>query len=107
LCHEKKNKIYEINTTSEVFALLGCYAAQIGIYLPTFRDELSVPSSSVQQFLKMGPLCCPETSVNNYQSAQRKMPGKRRSHSHRSVSLKSRINSTGFKDISVFSHNII
>jgi hypothetical protein len=35
---------------------VGCYAAQIGVYLPTFRGDLSVQSSSVQQFLKMGPI---------------------------------------------------
>jgi len=28
-----------------IFALLGCYAAYNGSYLPTFRDTLSVPSS--------------------------------------------------------------
>jgi len=30
-----------------VFALLGCYAPYIGIYLPMFRDYLSVLSSKV------------------------------------------------------------
>jgi hypothetical protein len=29
----------------EVFALLSCYAAYVGSFLPTFRDSLSVPSS--------------------------------------------------------------
>jgi hypothetical protein len=91
----RKKNVYEINTTNEVLALLGCYAAQIGIYLPTFRGELSVPSSSVQHYLKMGPICCPETSVNN-QSTPRKMPQERSSHSRRGGSLKSRVNSTCF-----------
>ena len=30
----------------EVLARLACYVASVGIYLPTFRDTLSVPSSS-------------------------------------------------------------
>jgi len=33
-----------VNHTSEIFDLLGCYAAQVGSYLPTFRNNLSVPS---------------------------------------------------------------
>jgi len=44
---------------NEIFALLGCYAAYIGSWLQTFRDNLSVPSSS----LKMGPIGRTETSV--------------------------------------------
>ena len=32
---------------NEIFAFLGCYAAQIGSNLPTFRDNVSVPSSRV------------------------------------------------------------
>jgi hypothetical protein len=31
--------------TKDIFDLLGCYTAYIGSYLPTFRDNLSVPSS--------------------------------------------------------------
>jgi hypothetical protein len=30
------------------FALLGCYVASSGNFLPTFRDNLSVPSSRVK-----------------------------------------------------------
>lgn len=30
-------------TSDEIFALLGCYTAQIGSQLSTFRDNLSVP----------------------------------------------------------------
>jgi len=53
-------------------ALLGCYAANSGNFLPTFRDNLSVPSSGFKNFeilvldswsVKMGPICCAETSV--------------------------------------------
>jgi len=36
----------------EVFALLGRYAALIGSQLPTLRDSLSVPPSSVKQSKK-------------------------------------------------------
>jgi hypothetical protein len=32
-----------------IWALLECYAAQDGILLPTFRDDLSVPSSKDKQ----------------------------------------------------------
>ena len=53
--------------TYEIFALLGCYAAQIGRYLPAFWDNLSVPTSKVKiaLCLEMVPGGCPETSVNN------------------------------------------
>jgi hypothetical protein len=52
----------------EVFALLGCYAALVGISLLAFRDIISVPSSRIKQSknldcltpwsLKMGPMGC-------------------------------------------------
>ena len=41
----------------EIFAVLGFYAALIGSLLPTCA-----------YLLKMGPVCCPETSVIDYQS---------------------------------------
>jgi hypothetical protein len=50
-------------------ALLGCYSASGGDLLPTFRDNLSVPSLGVEN-LKESPLSqpnCPDTSVTNYQ----------------------------------------
>jgi len=54
-------------------ALLGYYTARSGNSLPTFRDNLSVQSSIVNNPnfldswpLKMGPIGCPETSVRNY-----------------------------------------
>ena len=64
----------------EAFTLLGCYAASIGSQLPTLRDNLSVPSSSVEQSrrvlhyswttrpLKMGPTRCLKPSIINYKS---------------------------------------
>jgi hypothetical protein len=72
----------------KICGLLGYYTASCGICLPTFRDNVSVPSSRVKipsrketlssffvtgflSFLeswpvKMGPIRCLETSVNNY-----------------------------------------
>jgi hypothetical protein len=41
--------------------------------------------------LKMGPISCPETSVNEYHSTLRYTPEERRSHQHRGGSLKLRI----------------
>jgi hypothetical protein len=35
----------------EICALLGCYAASSGNYLPTFWDNVSVPSSKVKRSL--------------------------------------------------------
>jgi hypothetical protein len=45
----------------EMCGLLGYFTASCGNYLPTFRDNVSVPSSRVKI-----PILCPETSVNNY-----------------------------------------
>jgi hypothetical protein len=63
--------IYVISDTrrgvNEIFALLRCYATYIGGYLPTFRDNLSVPSSRVNQYKKTlddGTSRLPETSKN-------------------------------------------
>ena len=52
------------------FALLGCYTACISTKLPTFRDNLSVPSPRVKESstvwpMKMGLTGCPETSAGN------------------------------------------
>jgi hypothetical protein len=38
----------------------------------------------------MGPIRCPETSVNNYHTTPRNIPEERRSHQHRGGSLKSK-----------------
>ena len=45
-------------------ALLAYDAAGYCNFLPTFLDNLSVPSSRVKNPLKVGPLGCPETSTN-------------------------------------------
>ena len=50
----------------DTVALLGCYTTYIGSRLPTFRDSLSVQSSSVEQAawtLKMELTNCLQTSV--------------------------------------------
>jgi hypothetical protein len=52
-------------------ALPGYYAASSGNVLPTFRDNLSVPSSWVKNLLKIGPIGCFETSVRNQHYSQR------------------------------------
>jgi hypothetical protein len=70
----------------QIWALLGYYAALSGSSVLTFRDNLSVPSSRVNKSsswaywpLKMGPIVCPETSVQNYYSTLRNIPEERRS----------------------------
>jgi hypothetical protein len=54
-------KVCSLNIV-EICALLGYYAAFIGSFVPTFRDNLSAPSSRDK---KMGPIGYPETSVQN------------------------------------------
>jgi hypothetical protein len=54
----------------DICSLLGYYTAQSGNSVLTFQDNLSIPSSRVKKsnldFL--GPIGCPETSVQNYHS---------------------------------------
>jgi hypothetical protein len=81
----------------ETFAVLECYAAQIGSELPTFRGNQPVKGQAAQGDsswaswpLKMRPIGCPETSVANYQSTVRNIPEEWRSHLYRGGSPKSR-----------------
>jgi len=61
-------------------ALLGYYAASNGNLLPTFRDNLWVPSPGVKNPpLKLGPVGCPEKSVRNCQYSLRNNTEKRSS----------------------------
>jgi hypothetical protein len=71
---------------------LGYYAASSGHLLPTFRDNLSVPSSGVldSRPLKMSPIICPETSLRDYNYSLRNNPEERSSHLLRDGRLKSR-----------------
>jgi hypothetical protein len=68
------------------FTILECYASVCSCLL-TFRSSLSVIFSRVKQSKKMGPICCPETSVNNYQSTLRNKPEERISPLHRGGGL--------------------
>jgi hypothetical protein len=83
ITHGTKN----IKSCDENYALLRYNATSSGNPLPTFRDNVSVPPSRVGKsswHLKMGPVCCPETSVTNEHSTQ-----EHRSHQYRAGSLKS------------------
>ena len=67
---------YSKYTQLEICEFMGYYAASSGNPLPTFRNNVSVPSSRVKKSkkertswpFKMEPICCTETSVNNYHS---------------------------------------
>ena len=64
-------------------ALLRYYAASIGYFVPTFRNNLSVP-------IKTRPIYCAETSVINKHYSLRNNPEECRSHLLRGGRLKSR-----------------
>ena len=59
----------------DICALLGYYKASCGNSLPTFRGNVSVPSSRAN----MGQIHCPETSVNNYHTTPRNIQKESRS----------------------------
>jgi hypothetical protein len=77
---ESRDPVFEIGP------LLWYYAAQICNPVPTFRNNLSVPSSAVKK--EIGQIGCPETLAQNYDSTLRNAPEERRSHQHRGGSLK-------------------
>jgi hypothetical protein len=69
------------------------YAASCGNCVPTFRDNVSIPSSRIKNFktswsfsswtswpLRMGPIRCPENSVNYYHTTLRNIPEECRSY---------------------------
>jgi len=68
---------------TQTFALLGSYGVWVESWLRTFRDHLSVPSSSVNQSkntawtLKMGPIGNPETSATSYKPKPHNIPEQR------------------------------
>ena len=82
-------------TFLKLFNLLELYAVYTGSYLPTiwaaYRSYLQVSKDprTTARPLKMGPVCCPETSLNNYQHTLRNNPEDRGPHLHRVRSLKS------------------
>jgi len=65
----RKNKFKQLIQHMRDFGLLSCCTI---LYL--FFWDVQGPS------LKVGPMCCPETSVNNCQSTLRKFAEERRSH---------------------------
>ena len=82
-----EKETYPGNQGDENCAPLGYYAASSGYFSPTFRDNLSVPSSGA---LKIGPIGCPETSVRNYHYSLNNNPKERSSQLLRGGSRKSR-----------------
>ena len=61
---------------NEICALLGCYTAYHAKYLPTFRDDPSVPSSAFWLYwpLQIGSIGCPQTSLRIYHWTLRNNP---------------------------------
>jgi len=60
----------------EICCLLGCYIANSGNFLLTFRDNILARSSRVK--LKVGPTDCPETSIRIYLYMLRNIQEERR-----------------------------
>jgi hypothetical protein len=63
-------------------ALLCCYAASSGNSIPTFRNDVSGPSSRVKKpkmEKNMGPIGCPETSTRKYHCSLHNSPEERSS----------------------------
>ena len=83
------DSLFPHNTKTLLFtkncALLGCYAARSGHFLPTFRDNWKVPSSGWT--LRLGPFGCPEISVRNDHHSLRNNPEERSSQLLRGGSL--------------------
>jgi len=84
------HKLYENSVfrrgVDEVFVLLGCYAAQLDTWSPTFRHNVLVSFSTVTQAsggllapLQVAPIRRLEASVANYQAAQCNNPQQRKS----------------------------
>ena len=71
---EKKGNNVNSGFSSEVDENCGHYAASSGTFLPTFRDNLSVPWPQIT-----GPIGWPETSVQNYHYSLRNDPEDRSS----------------------------
>jgi len=77
--------------------LLGYYAASSGNFLPTFRDNISIPPSRVMNpsfgflTLKKGPIRCPETLVRNFHYSLRNNQEQRSSLPLPGGSLKTRL----------------
>jgi hypothetical protein len=79
-----------------ICTVLGYYASSSGNPVPTFRNNVSVPSSRIKKSrtsrsLKMGPTSCRETPVKYYHSELRNIPEESIDHQHGGGSLKSRL----------------
>jgi len=76
-CDETKNTVAISGfrrEAAENCALQGYYAASSGNFLPTFRDNFSVPSSGFKNPFRMGPTDCPERSIINCNYSLRNNP---------------------------------
>jgi hypothetical protein len=60
--------INAVHTGGEILAFLGRYGVYIGIFVPTFPDNLSVAACWAAWPLKIRPTGCTKASVNNYQA---------------------------------------
>ena len=67
------------HNVDDIWAILRYYAAYSGNFVPKFRDNLLVPSSSVKNSLtfEMRPTGSPETSVRNDHSTLRNIQEER------------------------------
>ena len=81
-------KQLEIKTSSDNWTPLGYYAASSGNFLPTFRGNLSLPTSGVRN--SRWDTICPETSVRNYHYWPLNNPEECSSYLFRDRRLKSR-----------------
>jgi hypothetical protein len=62
------------HNVDEICALLGYYTVYSANSVPTFQDNLQVPSSRVRKSKKMGWIGCPKTLVQNYHSTLHNIP---------------------------------
>ena len=81
--------------SDDIFAVVECYAALTGTWLPTFRDNLLVEFSKVKTVKFFLNCLCLEDgtsalswNVGNHQSTLRNIPEERRPHLHCGGSLK-------------------
>jgi hypothetical protein len=65
-----------LREVAENYPPLGYYAASSGNFVPTFRDNISVP---IKRTLRLGPNGRPETSVRNDYHSLRNNPEERSS----------------------------
>ena len=91
------NSKIEWQKTAKNCTLLGYYIVSSGNFLPTFWDNLSVPSSGFKNLqillvswtMRMGPTGCPKTLVRNYHYSLHNKWEERISQLLRAWSLKS------------------